>query len=352
MSKKITRRKAIATGTVSTGLLFGSSTSPIQAEPLPDVWGDDFLVQWSPPKNVKRDLTPGPTPIRLSCSGYNLSNTPGRNSDKILPLGEQVKAIRDAGYTACESGSLNWIDTPDSQIRELQAALKQHDVLFYAIHQWRNIIDPDTNRAERNIRGIIQAIESADRLGLKFIVLHTGGRNPRSKDRPHKDNWTKETWDMGVNVIKRILKDTAGSKVNLGFEAVNCCNNNTPQSHKRLREDVGEPRVKVLFDPVNMIHPGVYFRTTELLNLCFDLLGEDIMGCHAKDCLWNSMSTAINEGIVLGQGCIDYEQYLARLSHLKYPRALLIEHLPREKYPECKKYLEDTAKKIGVKIYS
>ena len=157
---------------------------------------------------------------------------------------------------------------------------------------------------------------------------------------------------MKLAAIRQILKDTSGSKVNLLFETVNCCNNNTPQSHVRLKKDLGDPRVKVLLDPVNMIHPGVYFRTTELLNLCFDLLGEDIMACHAKDAYWDSMSTAINEGFVLGEGCMDYEQYLVRMSHMKYPRALLIEHLPNEKYPLCKKFLEDTAAKVGVKLYS
>jgi hypothetical protein len=43
---------------------------------------------------------------------------------------------------------------------------------------------------------------------------------------------------------------------------------------------------------------------------------------------------------------------LARMSRLKSPTVLLIEHLPSELYPPSKKYLEDTAKKIGVKIYS
>ena len=97
---------------------------------------------------------------------------------------------------------------------------------------------------------------------------------------------------------------------------------------------------------------GVFFRTTELLNLCFALLGEDIMLCHAKDSTWNRMSTAINEGATLGEGNMDYAQYFARLSHMKYPRALLIEHLPRDAYQPSKKFLEETAAKIGVKIYS
>ncbi len=33
---------------------------------LPDVWGQDFLYQWSPPENVTRDLKPGTSQLRLS----------------------------------------------------------------------------------------------------------------------------------------------------------------------------------------------------------------------------------------------------------------------------------------------
>ena len=370
MSVKISRRKTLAAGAASTGLLFGLPGSKADAGELAPVWGEDFLTPWSPPENVKRDITPGPTPIRLSCSAYSIRNTARRRrgttgtqgtqapgatakpAPTLLPFGDQVKAVRDAGYTACESSSRDWTITPDSQIRELQDALKQYDVLFYGIHVVTNIIDPDTARAEANKKRIVLAIESAERLGLGFVLIHAGGRNPKNKDRPHIDNWTRATWEMSVNAVKDVLKMTSGSKVNLAMEAVNCCNNNTPQSHARLRQDVGDPRVKVCLDPTNMMHPGVFFRTTELLNLCFDLLGEDILYGHAKDSTWDSMSTAINERAILGTGNLDYETFLARLSRMKYPRALLIEHLPADQYPACKKYLEETAAKIGVKIYS
>jgi len=364
MSLKISRRKALAAGAVSAGLLVGSPSSKAYAGELAPVWGEDFLTPWSPPENLKRDLTPGPTPIRLSCSAYRISNTASRPrgltpeeaaklpEPTLTPFGDQVKEVRDGGYTAVESSSSDWTKTPDSQIRELQAALKQYDVLFYGIHIVTNIIDPDPARAEANKQRIVTGIESAERIGRDFVLIHTGGRNPKNKDRPHIDNWTRATWEMSVDAVKEILKRTSGSKVNLAMEAVNCCNNNTPQSHVRLRQDVGDPRVKVCFDPTNMMHPGVFFRTTELLNLSFDLLGEDILYGHAKDSTWDSMSTAINEGAVLGTGNMDYETYLVRLSRLKYPRGLLIEHLPAEQYPICRQFLFDTAKKVGVKIYS
>ena len=76
------------------------------------------------------------------------------------------------------------------------------------------------------------------------------------------------------------------------------------------------------------------------------------MFCHAKDSTWEGMSAAVHEGAVLGTGTMDYAQYLARLSRMKYPRAMLIEHLPSEMYPPSKQHILDVAAKIGVTIYS
>ena len=79
MHHKISRRAALAAGTAATGLMFHSNPSVSHAWTLPDVWGEDFLPQWSPGDHVERDLTPGETPIRLCCTSYGLSNTNGRN---------------------------------------------------------------------------------------------------------------------------------------------------------------------------------------------------------------------------------------------------------------------------------
>ena len=94
-------------------------------------------------------------------------------------------------------------------------------------------------------------------------------------------------------------------------------------------EDVGDERVKVTLDPCNMLHPGTIFRTTKLLDQCFDLLGDDIPCCHAKDKVWNEILPHF-EGVTLGDGWLDYETYLARMSRMAKPGVLLIEHLPKE----------------------
>jgi sugar phosphate isomerase/epimerase len=368
MLKKVTRRSALLAGTASAGSLLGASCSPSQQGggtaqsadqcPLDNVWGEDFLMQWSPPDNVERDLTPGPSAIRVSCArhGIRLPGTGRRRrnenaADQPKSIGEVIRRIREAGYTAAEAGGNSMNDITDSQVRELQAALKEHDVEFYTIHVWTNLTHPDPETKERNIQTYITNIEAAERVGIKNIVMHTGGLDPDSQDRPHPQNWSRALWEEAVANTKRIIDATPGSTINLGFEAVNSHNNNTPQSHVRLKEDVGSDRVKVTLDPTNMYHPGVYFRNSELLNTCFDLIGEDIVCAHAKDTEWKRMVPGLQEGVTLGEGIQDFELYLAHLSRLSYPRCLLIEHMQAEQYPPSYEFLKETAARIGVKIH-
>jgi sugar phosphate isomerase/epimerase len=214
-----------------------------------------------------------------------------------------------------------------------------------------NNIHPDLAERRKINRQVAELVEAGERVGVSFIVTHTGSC-AESPTSPHRDNWTKETWDASVKALKQIIRDTSGSKVNLAVEALNPCNINNPRAHVRFREDVGDSRIKVTLDPTNMLNTTVYYRTTELINECFDLLGEDIMYAHAKDVLWLPDMLPAFKWVVPGTGTMDYETYLTRLSRLNYPRPLLLEFLSEDKYPQAKKFIEETAAKMGVKIYT
>ena len=345
MEKKISRRGALVAGTAAAGFLAGSSGLEVRAKTLPQQWGGDFLMPWSPTGSTQKKLTPGNTPVRLSCSSYCLHYTQG------MDIAESVQSIKNAGYTAAE-GNDNWKHATDSEIRELNQVLKEKDLLFYTIHVCINNIHPDLTERRKINKRVAENVEAAERLGLSFIVTHTGSCADRAT-LPHRDNWTKETWDTSVKAIKQILNDTSGSKVSLGIEALNPCNINNPWAHVRLREDVGDPRCKVTLDPANMINLGTYFRSTELINESFDLLGENIVVADAKSnyILPDKMSAYITQ-VPLYKGILDYETYLVRLSRLKYPRTLLIEAHAEEEYPAAKKFIEETAANVGVTIYS
>lgn len=346
MNQKVSRRNILSAGA---GLLAVAAASKSHAWALPDAGGADYLSQWSPPEGVRRDLTPGPSAIRLSCAGHRLTNI---DADPV----EQVETIRNLGYTAVEALYTGWNMMNDSDARELKIALEEHDLLFYAIHVWDNIIHPDPEMRAMVHREYLEAIEMAEQMGMDFILVHTGSRGPGKPSYAHPLNWTEETWQMSVTALKKVLADSAGSRIRLAVEAINSNNLNTPAAHVRLRDDVADERLKFTLDPTNMVHPGTLFRSTELINECFDLLGEDIMYAHAKDIRWADMLPGL-EWVIPGQGEMDYEVYLTHLSRLDYSRPLMMEFLNRggyegpDQYPQAKKFIEDTAARLGVKIY-
>ncbi|MBT4485735.1 MAG: sugar phosphate isomerase/epimerase [Candidatus Latescibacteria bacterium] len=346
MPEKLTRRKALAVGAASAGTLIGTSYS-ISAQdkskksPLP------FLTPWSPPVDLERELTPGTTPVRLACSAY-----PMHYSDNIN-ITETVKRVRDMGYTAAMGGGHDWLSAPESAIIELKKALKTYDVIIAEMHICANNLHPDLSERRENQRLVAKTVESAERVGASEVTVCLGSRSRFGTTRTHRDNWTTETWKASVKAVRQIISDTAGMKVKLGMEALNLSPLNNPRAHLKLMEDVGDSRCKVCLDPQNMLNITTYYRTTELLDECFDVLGENILACHGKDVLLDPDRMLPKfDWVVHGRGTMDYETYLIRLSRMKYPRSLLLEFLSRDQYPEAKKFVEETAKKAGVTIYS
>jgi len=352
MSSPITRRCALAAGAVVAVAALEPGRSHA-APPKPSESAPPFLTPWSPLKGLVRDLKPGPTPIRLA----SWSSKTTLDYPNGMSITETVKRIRDAGYTAgnayySETKRNYWLDAPESEVAELKQALKTYDVEFFDLHTVTFNIHPDEERRRKNNRYVAEQCEAAERIGCTMVTTHTGTCSTESAVAPHPDNWTWETWRRSVAAIRQILKDSAGMKVPLGIEAVNMTAMNNPRAHLRLIEEVGDPRVKVCLDPVNMIHMGNYFRTTELVEECFDLLGDHIIAAHAKDTyvLPNRMSMYVTE-VAPGKGILDYQTYLVGLSRLKHPVTLIIEHIPDDQYADAKKFIEETAARLGVRIY-
>lgn len=308
-----------------------------------------------PDTTLVKNQKPGTTPVRLACSW---TETRLWYPEKGT-ITEAVKKIRDLGYTSTgvAHGPFKrdkWLDATDSEIRELKAALKQYDVVFFDHMTWDNIIHPDASYREKAIRHVIESLEAAEKTGALSVCAGLGTRDPDPDCglAMNPENWTAETWKLGVDGIKQILKSTAGYKAVLGMEAVVTTPLDGPMALKKLQDDVGDPRCQVALDPANMFTIANYYHSTEMINWCFDVLGESIVCCHAKDTFIER-----NEMLVLmtmkpaGKGVQDYETYLTRLSQMKWPRTLLLEFAQPEEYPAAKAYVMEKAQKAGVKIY-
>jgi len=365
MSNKITRRQAFKAGAASTGVLLGTGCESTPPQETPQVQkskgpGRESFWEPGPDKNLVRDLTPGPTPIRLSGYLFSVNRDSEKNiisRKEVTGPGELVRKHREAGLTAAFTMPEYFFEATDSMVRELKAALEQHDVIIFEVGGYRNLLHTDESKRQENIKLIAESMEYAERIGCPMVGTISGSRNSQENEwrdnyAVHPDNWTLETWNLLIDSLNQILKDTEGMNVIIGMEAQITTNLDSPLAHKRLLEDMGSERIKVNLDPTNMVHLYNHFHTTELINECFDLLGENIVGCHAKDSyvLPHSQTVHVQE-VCPGRGNLDYETYLVRMSRLEWIRALSVEHFPEDQFPEAWAYIRKVAARVGVKIY-
>jgi len=343
MAKRISRRQALGTGAAAAGMAFGSCASEPPEVTLPSGIGRSDFWEPGPDKNLVRDLTPGPMTIRLGGFLRRVEND---------SIGDAVKALREAGYTGCVTSPGPWENATDSQLRELNAAMKEHDVVMFEVGGYTNMIHPDASERQKNLKHLATCIEVADKINCPMVGTISGSCDPVNFFNVHPDNWTDKTWKLLVDACKQVLSDTSGMKAAIGMEAQVTTNIDGPKSHRRLIDDVGDTRVAVNLDPVNMISLATYFHTTELITECFDLLGESILGCHAKDThIWPDQQTVHVQEVCAGRGVMDYETYLVQLSRMKWPRTILPEHVPADQLTEAAEYIRKVAAKVGVTIH-
>jgi sugar phosphate isomerase/epimerase len=345
MKRMVSRRRALAvTGTAAAGMALGRGRATEAAINTQNEIGRSEFWEPGPDKNLKKDLKPGKTPILLSAT----LKRPQAGS-----IHDMVKRVRETGHTSAFLYPSYWGGKLSEQdIRELRDALKTFGIKIFEFGGYENMLHPDTATRERYWKNLSGCIEMAEKFDCPMVGTISGTRDRHPYGiNPHPDNWTLPTWRLLVAGVKQVLKDTSGSKVVLGMEAQVTTNLDGPRAHLRLMEDVGDDRCVVNLDPVNMVSFERYFHTTELIEECFDLLGEKIYGCHAKDSyIWPERQTVQVQEVCPGRGVLDYETYLVRMSRLKWPRSIHPEHIPDDQYPEADAYIRKVAQKVGVTI--
>ncbi len=271
--------------------------------------------------------------------------------EKYEDPGRWINALNKLGYRAAYAPVS--INDDETTVKAYAKAAKKAGKIIAEVGAWSNPISQDENQRKEAFEKCVRSLQLADQLGANCCVNVSGSRNKEHWAGPHKDNLTRETFDLVVESTRKIIDEVKPRQTYFALEAMPWSFPYSVDSYLKLLEAIDRDRFAVHLDPMNMItSPEIFFNNGAMIRDCFRKLGPHIKSCHAKDMtIREDIYTPHLDETRAGLGSMDYTAFLTELSKLDNV-PLMIEHLKTaDEYKLAADYIRSVAAKNGISMY-
>ena len=198
---------------------------------------------------------------------------------------------------------------------------------------WNNLMIESKDVQAQRIEAVRTLLNKADAMGCHGVVTLVGTKDPSDHAlAPHPYMYTEACKAEFREVVRRILDGLELKTTRYIIEPWHNTFFYQPEEIRDFIDRVGHPRFGLHLDQMNMVNQDHFYNTTALINKTFDLLSDKVGSVHLKDirCDPDHMFLKWDE-VYIGDGVMDYETYLKRLSELPADTPCFCEHLPGER---------------------
>jgi sugar phosphate isomerase/epimerase len=241
--------------------------------------------------------------------------------------------------------------TPRAQAQRVRDLLAGEGLrLFQTTGYWQNLITPDETARAEAVRTLRAALRLAGWLGARGIDTGPGSMNPLGPWFPHPDNWTPSARRQLVKSLKEAASAAEDAGVYLSLESHQLVTLKTPEITKAVLDEVDSPWVRCDYDSANWITLDTVFDTPAALSSHFDILGDHIVSCHAKD-IWieNKLTLHLQDGCP-GQGLMDFKTLFRRMEALNPDYPVIAEGNNTAELPAVCALFYDIARELNIRV--
>lgn len=203
---------------------------------------------------------------------------------------------------------------------------ERRGIAIAAVSGTFNMIHPDIRQRRDGLRRLNVLAQACAALGTSIITLCTGTRNADNLWHPHPGNASAEAWfDLRASMDEAIAIAERHNVV-LAFEPEVANVVDSAIKARRLLDEVGSPRLKVVMDAANLFHHGELERQDEILRASVAVLAPDIVLAHAKDLVQDGAAG----DRAAGTGVLHFPLYLRLLHRSGYRGPLILHGLAEE----------------------
>jgi sugar phosphate isomerase/epimerase len=262
--------------------------------------------------------------------------------------GVVLSAVAAAGYEtaqynmACSGLDAMPEEAPPDAVETIRAAAAKTGVKLVALSGTYNMIHPDPEARALGHRRLDVIAETAARLAIPLVTLCTGSRDPHDQWRAHRDNDAADAWSDLVASMATAVEIAERHGVDLGIEPELANVMNSAKKARRLIDEMGSARLKIVLDPANLFEVAALPEQRRIVAEAVDLLGSRIVMGHAKD------RTAAGDFCAAGQGVLDYPHYLGCLARAGFDGPLVTHGLAAADAPGVARFLRQSLASAGI----
>ena len=259
-----------------------------------------------------------------------------------------LAAVAAAGFATTQynlacSGLPSMPDAvPAGAAADVANAARSAGVSLCALSGTYNMIHPDPAARARGLARFAHVAEAARDMGARLVTLCTGTRDPHDQWKAHPDNSSREAWADLIAAMQDALAIAGRLDVDLGVEPELANVIDSAAKARRLIDELGSPRVRIVLDPANLFERESLEDQRRIVGAAVDLLADRIVMGHAKD-------RAADGGFVAaGAGALDYPFYLRALKRIGFSGPLVTHGLSAAEAPGVARFLTSALAEAGV----
>ncbi|MDO8213163.1 sugar phosphate isomerase/epimerase [Conexibacter sp. CPCC 206217] len=200
------------------------------------------------------------------------------------------------------------------------------------VHFLTNLVAPTPELRTERVELGRSLLRKADLMRARCVLGFAGSAHPSDEIGAQcAYNFTPEFQAELRELVLRVLDGIELKHTKYGLEANNKTFFYSPEGCAELIGSVDHPDFGLHLDMMNMISQATYYRTTEVIDTTFELLGDKIWAAHLKDIRWDRHYQFLRlDEVIVGDGEMDYPTYIRHLAAYDADFPCMCEHLETE----------------------
>jgi sugar phosphate isomerase/epimerase len=214
-----------------------------------------------------------------------------------------AKEIRAAGFNAVQLALYKALDIREEEMMKPDTLFRIRDAFHSAgleISVLGCYVDPGAEQSsvrQSSADRFREHIHIAKKLGAACVATETTAFSGTVAKR-------ESAYGRILAFVREMAKEAEDAGTFIAIEPVLAHTIHTPEMAARLLHDVDCGRLRIIFDPINLLSPIDAEKQDDLWQRCMDCFGDKVIAMHVKDGFWQG-SRYIPQP--LGQGAMHFD---------------------------------------------